>query len=166
MPLITINAPTEITFPPTMGGVSQETWDDLSFWTSRGGSCEDIGNERSEVKLTDRYMPLATLNRWCSLGSEVTDYPCFFEITNPEDVCPFSDPENPETWNEWGVVGDSHKPVEIEGKWYRSNLEGVQGTPLIATRWYSYINTPADGIVRVMTTSEFQDLQPTDPIPA
>lgn len=163
MSTITINAPREICIPPTYGGLSQETWEDISFWNTRGGSVRDVENNRSEVRLPDPYMPLAVVDRWCSLGSEIFDYPCYFKITDPDAPCPFSTADPQETWNEWGVVGDSHKPIEIDDVWYRSNLYGAAGVPLVASAWYGYITTPADGIEEVLTVADFQAIRRPDP---
>lgn len=162
-----INAPDEITLPPGMGGTSQATWDSVSFWNTRGITVDDLDGGRSEI-LVDRYLlPLSGVDQWCALGSEVFDYEVWHEIDDITTLCPYSvDTGEPgwvqETWETWGTVGASHKPIEIDGKWYRSNLYGVAGTRLEATKWHAYITTPdrlTTAIIRMLTVEEFDEIR-------
>lgn len=160
---ILINAPTEITIPETMGGTSPICWDDMQFWISRGGSAADVGGGRSEIANLRNYMPLAVVDRWCSLGSEVTEYDVYFEIDDPNKLCPFSEANPQESWANWGLgPGNGHAPINVDGKWYRSSRYGAAGERLLATEWYDYIAAPDTantGIVRMLTVEDFQAIQ-------
>lgn len=172
-----IDAPSEITIPPDPvpsiakaqsnlpGGVSAATWSDVQFWSTRDIFVNDGEVDgRSHVDQPTRmYLGLPGVDLWCSLGSEIYDYDVWHELDDVTKVCPYSTEQPPETWETWGVASNgSHAPVQIDGKWYRSNLYGEAGQRLPASQWYQYIANPStatSGIVRLLTVEQFQAIQ-------
>lgn len=79
------------------------------------------------------YLPLDYVSLIVAFGGNVEGLPVWFEIDDIEAPCPFSDSD--ETWETWGTFGQSHLPVEIGGKWYRSVAVGQSGQLLDASAW-------------------------------
>jgi hypothetical protein len=97
------------------------------------------------------YISIPQCQLAVAFGGDVEGLPVWFEITDLEAVCPFSDSD--ETWETWGVFGQSHMPVEIEGKWYRSNAVGESGELLPASVFLG-------AGVPILTLAEYQAIQP------
>lgn len=77
-------------------------------------------------------------------GGDIEDEQIFFELSSLEAAVPESFPERmngetPHTWATWGVNGQSHHPIQIGEKWYRSNQYGGGGVCLKATEWVPYL---------------------------
>ena len=169
MNVVTIDAPTELTLPPAdrarwvgaRAGASDAIFDQVQFWATRGVFVVDIAGDRSEIKAPRAYFGLDSLDAWCSLGSEVTDYDIYHEIDDVTKRCPYS--TSGETWAQWGLgPGGGHAPIEIDGRWYRSNRYGAAGERLPASQWYRYLATPqtaVTGIQRIMTVEDFLQIQ-------
>lgn len=87
-------------------------------------------------------------------GGDVIDMPVWFEIDDATDECPFSD--SGETWETWGVFGESHKPLPMGNKWYRSNAVGQSGELLRASQWVPV--SIASGL-KVLSVTEFREIQ-------
>lgn len=134
----------------------------VQFWNTRGITVRDIPEVgRSEILLDQVYLPLDGVDQWASLGSIIYDYDFYHEIQDVTALCPYS--TSGETWETWGVVGDSHKPVQIGQYWYRSSRFGVQGERLVSTEWAQYISNPDTvntSIVRLISVEEFAALSP------
>lgn len=96
------------------------------------------------------YLPLDYVRLICTFGQvaaqvlgisagDIEGLPVWFELTDIETPCPFApapvENEEPETWETWGTYGDSHKPVKLGTKWYRSNAVGASGALLNASEW-------------------------------
>ena len=96
------------------------------------------------------FIPLNYILLIVAVGGDILDMPIFFEIV-PTDICPFSD--NNETWETWGIFGDSHKPVQLGPKWYRSSAVGQSGELLKASEWAFKID-PA----KVITIKDYRKL--------
>jgi hypothetical protein len=92
-----------------------------------------------------------------AFGGDIEGMPVFFELDDITQPCPFSDSN--ETWETWGVFGESHKPVQLGDKWYRSSNVGESGTVLLASQWVPY--RQAGGVVR--TVAEYQVIQAENP---
>lgn len=163
-----------LTIPPQTG--NSKTYDLFSILVQAGfPKTDDMtfppGDPRngpSIIEPEDWYISLDDVFTWCDAGAEILAYSgAYHELTEPTILCPYSeDTGEPgwvqETWESWGVVGDSHAPIQIGAFWYRSTLEGVQGTPLPCTRWYDFTrqpNTNTTGIERMISTWEFQQIQ-------
>lgn len=160
-----IDAPTELTIPPGVGGISQETYDTLSWWATRGvQAVDDLARDRTLIAVARQLCPLPTLERWCSLGSSCSGYLVYHELADPEKSVPVSyDPAQP-NWYEWERLGLSGQPIQIGAFWYRSNqmFATDRGNPLDAEHWYQLIDQPdtlVTGIKRIITVEEFQDIQ-------
>jgi hypothetical protein len=182
--MIRIDAPTELLSSPTpiaaaqsqainTIGISEDTWQALILWATRGRFVADQPNNRGDIQIERQYLGLSGVDTWCSLGSEIYDYDCWHELDDITKPVPTSYTDvygTPgETWETWGVVGLSHAPVQIDDKWYRSNLYGTAGERLIASAWYPFVanpNTATTGIIRMITVEEFQDIQQAaNPVP-
>ena len=159
MTTVFIQAPGEITKPTAIGGLSSATWNSITLWGSRGFKVvDDFDNDRAGIVIDRDYVDLPAVDGWCSLNSEITNYECWHELSDPNALCPYS--QTSETWNQWEVSGQSGVPVQIGAYWYRSNQQfaSQQGKPLEASVWYPYINNPqnAAGLVRILTVEEYQ----------
>ncbi len=69
---------------------------------------------------------------------EACALPVYFVLDSIDDPCPLSVPaagEEQETWQTWGVWGESHKPEQIGGKWYRSSAVGQSGANVTIDTW-------------------------------
>lgn len=84
------------------------------------------------------------------LFGDVEGLPVWFELSDPTAICPLGD--GVETWNEWGIFGDSHKPTQYGDKWYRSNAVGQSGQLLDASAWTTL---RAAGALTVKTKAEY-----------
>lgn len=91
------------------------------------------------------------------LFGDIEGLPVWFELTvDPSTIdCPLSTTTPKEKWSTWGTFGDSHRPVKLGLKWYRSNAVGESGTMLHASQWMSY---RASGGT-VLTVSQFKEIQ-------
>jgi hypothetical protein len=99
------------------------------------------------------YMALDYVSLIVAFGGQVEGMPVFFELDDIEAECPFSDSN--ETWETWGIFGESHKPVQLGDKWYRSSNVGESGAVLLASQWVPY--RQAGGVV--LTVAEYQAVQ-------
>ncbi len=162
-----IDAPDELTIPPIFGG-NQETFDSLAFWNTRGVICTDEPGGRSTIVISTYLFPLASLERWCSLGSRVSGYLVFHRLVDnfAQVVCPYSDPppgEDPETWAQWGVGpnGEFAPFQKGDGKWYRDNRLWPNGVHVDGADFYQYIDAPnpaQTGIEALLSLEEFQQV--------
>lgn len=164
---ITIDAPRSLTVDPTNGG-NQTTWDTFKTWSTRLAFAQDVADYRALIDIVRSYVPFDQVTIWCDLGSEITKYDFYHELADVTALCPYSvDTGEPdweqETWETWGVASNgSHKPIEINGVWYRDNRYGQGGTKLTSSQWYGFITAPDTantGITRILTLEEFQDIQ-------
>lgn len=96
------------------------------------------------------FLTLDYLSLIVAFGGEVEGYPVWFEIDDLNAVCPFGD--GVETWETWGVFEQSHLPVQIGDKWYRSSAVGQSGALLDASAW---VGLRAAGQVVVLTTDRY-----------
>jgi hypothetical protein len=94
------------------------------------------------------YLDLQDIQLIVAFGGDVEGFPVWFEITDLETVCPFG-----ETWETWGVFGQSHLPVQIGEKWYRSNAVGASGALLPASVFLT-------AGVPILTLAQYQAIQP------
>lgn len=124
-------------WPFTIGGVERQ------LPMSVCGPIENVGY------LTPDYCSVI-----CAFGGDVEALPVWFEIDGLETVCPFGDGE--ETWEAWGTFEESHKPVQIGDKWYRSNAVGTSGQLLDASTW---VPLRSAGQLVVKTKAEFLAIQ-------
>lgn len=170
MTLCKVLADYNLTIPTSLGGQNKDTFDSFSIWVQSGfPKLDDLSfppldprNAPSVIKPDDWYVDLDAVFLWCNNGAEILSYQgAYHELADPLKICPY-DPTGLQNWFEWGVVGESHAPVQIGAFWYRSMLEGVQGTPLPCTKWYDYTRQPqtnSTGIERIISTWEFQQIQ-------
>jgi len=177
MTLCKLLAAYPLTIPPVTG--TSDTYDSLAVLVDSGyPKTDDTSyppgdplNDPSVIQPDDWYLPLDDVFMWCNNGAELLMYQGGYHwLADPTKLCPYSeDTGEPgweqETWETWGVVGESHAPVEIpvgSGNWYRSMLEGVQGTPLPCSKWYAYLQNPLTnltGIQEIISVWEFQQIQ-------
>lgn len=63
--------------------------------------------------------------------------------------------EHVHTWRDWGVVGESHVPVELGDHWYRSSAYGQSGNHLEIAEWmmWYFAGNP------VLSATEFNAVQ-------
>lgn len=104
------------------------------------------------------YLNLDYVSLIVAFGGDIEGLPVFFELSsNPASTdCPFSTTTPKEKWSTWGTFGESHKPVKIGSKWYRSNAVGESGTLMNASAWVPLRNS---GALTVLTRGEFQAVQ-------
>lgn len=102
------------------------------------------------------YLPLDYVSLIVMFGGDIEGLPVWFEFDDPDSDCPFSTETPKESWNEWGVFGDSHKPVELGSKWYRSSAVGQSGQLLDASVW---VPLRAAGGLVVKTKAEYLAIQ-------
>lgn len=92
-------------------------------------------------------------------GGNVEGCEVFFELDDLDVPVPESFPgAEDETWETWGVAGESHKPVKIGDKWYRSSLYGQPGDPMSADKFVSLIYPGQSGI-KVISIQDFVKIQ-------
>jgi hypothetical protein len=77
------------------------------------------------------YLSIQDIQLLVAFGGQVEGFPVWFELDDIDTPCPFSDDD--ETWETWGVFGESHKPVQHGAKWYRSSAVGASGELLYAS---------------------------------
>lgn len=108
------------------------------------------------------YLPLDYVSLIVAFGGEVEGLPVWFEISDPTSACPFSD--DSESWEIWGTFGESHKPVQLGSKWYRSSAVGQSGALLDASAWTTL---RAAGQLVVKTKAEYLAIvaEHSSPIP-
>jgi len=166
--MITIFGPKSLTLPSALGG-DDAIYGLVVVCATRGLTVnEKQGSDTVSVHgIKDTgLVTLQIVQLLLSKGADVLGYPVFFEIDDVTALCPFSpddavdaegDPIPQETWETWGVVGESHKPRLIDGKWYRSNNVGASGEPLDASKWASWIGSPPAGIT-VLSVDDYKAL--------
>jgi len=122
----------------------------LASGIDRGGPLAVIG----PVKNIE-YIPVSMVDMIVHVGGEVEGLPVWFELSaDPATVdCPFSTDNPKEKWSTWGTFGQSHVPVAIGSKWYRSSAVGASGTLMNASWW----STLSRG--NVISISQFQSIQ-------
>lgn len=102
------------------------------------------------------YLPIEYITLIVLFGGDVEGLPVWFEIADINATVPAPwqtlDPERT-TWANWGTFGESHKPVEIDGKWYRSNAVGQSGQLLDASQFVNLGLT-------ILTKAEYHAIQP------
>ena len=96
------------------------------------------------------YLPLDYVALIVAFGGNVEGLPVWFELTSVSAICPLGD--GVETWQTWGTFGESHKPVQLGTKWYRSSAVGESGALLSASEWMSISQI-------VITRTEFLAIQ-------
>lgn len=121
------------------------------FTRGRGSELAVCGPIENQSFLTVQYVTLLT-----AFNGNVEGLPVWFEIDDIAAVCPFGDGE--ETWETWGTFGESHVPVQIGSKWYRSNCVGQSGTKLYASDW---VPQYMQGLT-VLTADEYVAIQQAD----
>lgn len=133
--MITITGPKSLTLPSALGGDDQ-IYGLTLVCVSRGLFVQDSPGvdtvSISGIRDTN-LVSIPIVQLLLSKGADVLGYPVFFEITDINSVCPFSDSE--ETWETWGVFGESHKPIQLGDKWYRSNAVGESGELMAASEF-------------------------------
>lgn len=103
------------------------------------------------------YLPIEYVRLICAFGSvsaqvlgisagDIEGLPVWFEISDVKAVCPLGN--GTETWETWGTFGESHKPVKLGTKWYRSSAVGESGALLNASAW-------VNAAVTVKTRAEY-----------
>jgi hypothetical protein len=102
------------------------------------------------------YLSLDYVSLIVAFGGDIEGLPVWFELDNITAQCPFDPLPPKKTWATWGTFGESHKPVRIGDKWYRSNAVGESGDLLLASRW---VALRSSGLLTVLTKSEFQAVQ-------
>lgn len=94
-------------------------------------------------------------------AGDVEGLPVWFELDTLDGEVPETFPERTyqeggqtlvHTWETWGVFGESHKPVQLGGKWYRSANYGQSGDFLLASQWVNRVSS-------VKTKAEFLAIQ-------
>ena len=118
------------------------------FTRGTGSELACCGPIDNKSVLTLDYLSLIV-----AFGGDVEGYPVWFEIDDVTDVCPIGD--GVETWETWGVFGQSHLPVQIGDKWYRSSAVGQSGALLDASAW---VSLRAAGQVVVLTRDQYLGL--------
>lgn len=111
------------------------------------------------------YLPLDYVALIVAFGGEVEGLPVFFRLDDLTEEVPATFPNlmyttgpindqvmHVHTWETWGVFGESHKPVEIDGVWYRPSTYGAAGTHLLASEW---VGAGLD----VLTVAQYQAIQ-------
>jgi hypothetical protein len=152
--MITITGPKSLTLPAALGGNAQ-IYELTLACVTRGLFVEDYpGAETVRISgMKDTTLvSLPIVQLLVSKGADLEGYPVFFEISNINSVCPFSTKDPKETWETWGVFGESHKPVKLGNKWYRSNNVGESGEPLKAS---VFLNAG----VPILSVTQYQAIQ-------
>lgn len=101
------------------------------------------------------YIPISMVDLIVNVGGDVEGLPVWFELSaDPATVdCPFSTTTPKEKWSTWGTFGQSHVPVAIGSKWYRSSAVGESGA-LMNASWWSALSRG-----NVISLSQFQAIQ-------
>lgn len=122
-----------------------ETLDNLT----QEGAVVTRGNSYSDIATIDADLPAwLTADQMALIvgaGGDIADDQVFFELTSLAFAVPASFPQRldanqqPLTWANWGTSGVNHQPVQLGGKWYRSNQYGAGGICLKASEWVPYL---------------------------
>jgi hypothetical protein len=107
-------------------------------------------------------VPLSLVDLVIAVGGEVEGLPVFFELAaDPATLdCPFSTTTPVEKWSTWGTFGQSHVPVQIGNRWYRSSAVGQSGELLKASLWIARSRS------NVISLAEYQQiLSENAPVP-
>ena len=101
------------------------------------------------------YIPISMVDIIVHAGGDVEGLPVWFELSaDPTTIdCPFSTTTPKEKWSTWGTFGQSHIPVKIGTKWYRSSAVGESGALMNASWW----STLSRG--NVISLVQFQSIQ-------
>lgn len=102
------------------------------------------------------YLPLDYVALIVAFGGDIESLPVWFELDSINVDCPFSTATPKEKWATWGTFGESHKPVPLGGKWYRSCAVGQSGELLSASDW---VGLMATGQLVVKTKAEYMAIQ-------
>lgn len=107
------------------------------------GSGESTSLAYVEGNIDDEWKEPSRMLLVVLAGGDVEGCNVFFELDDLSSEVPESFPERTyletvHTWETWGVHGESHKPIEINGKYYRTSCVGASGEPLKASYWVSY----------------------------
>jgi hypothetical protein len=96
------------------------------------------------------YLTLQDVQLLVAFNGDVEGFPVWFELDDITVECPFSDSN--ETWETWGVFGESHVPVQHGDKWYRSNAVGASGELLPASVFL-------EAGVPILSLAQYQSIQ-------
>lgn len=99
------------------------------------------------------YLPLSYVQLIIAFGGEVESLPVWFQLDSIDVDCPFSTTTPKEKWATWGTFGESHKPVKLGAKWYRSSAVGASGDMMPASQWASQLG------LSIITKAEFLVIQ-------
>lgn len=101
------------------------------------------------------HIPLTMIDLILGVDGDVEGLPVWFELSSdPATIdCPFSTTTPAEKWSVWGTFGESHKPIQIGTKWYRSSAVGQSGSLMVASWWASLSRSNA------ISLSQFQAIQ-------
>lgn len=101
------------------------------------------------------FIAISMVDMIVNVGGDVEGLPVWFELSvDPATVdCPFSTTTPKEKWSTWGTFGQSHAPVAIGSKWYRSSAVGESGA-LMNASWWSALSRG-----NVISLSQFQAIQ-------
>lgn len=151
-----------LTLPSALGG-DDTTFSLMVVAATRGIIVRDTDAGMVEVSgITDLdLMSLPVISMLISKGADVLGYEVYFELDSLNSYVPesfpnriFLDPNNENietihTWETWGRFGDSHAPIQIGEKWYKSSSDAFNlGQPIPVSCWVSENLT-------VKTISEF-----------
>lgn len=131
---IKITGPKSISLPESLGG-DGDIYPLFLLWASRGVVVTPLASNQVQIGGIEDLdlLPISVVRTLVSKSCEVYGYPCYFKIDNIAAACPFSD--SGETWETWGVYGQSHLPMQIGDYWYRSSAVGQSGDNLPASLW-------------------------------
>lgn len=101
------------------------------------------------------YLPLDYVALIVAFGGDIESLPVWFEVDDIDTDCPFSTATPKEKWATWGTFGESHKPVQLGGKWYRSCAVGQSGELLSASDW---VPLRSLGQLTVLSKSDFLEV--------
>jgi len=147
--MTTLTMPSSLSLPASMGGDS-EIYDLVAAATIRGATTAIVGTTISVFRVDDSLLSIARIRSIVGKGADASGFQCYFRLDDITDTCPFSDSN--QTWETWGVYGNSHAPIQIGEYWYRSSCVGASGEPLLASVWVA-----VDGL-HVITAEEFVSL--------
>jgi hypothetical protein len=89
--------------------------------------------DRPDWMTINRIVMLALAGGRAYWISEENALPVWFVVPDITAICPLGD--GVETWETWGVIGESHKPVLIDGTYYRSSAQGASGAHVEIGTW-------------------------------
>lgn len=146
---IKITGTKSLTLPSALGG-DDTTFSLMVVAATRGIIVVDTEPGMVEISgITDLdLMGLPIVSMLLSKGADVLNYEVYFELESLSGQVPEAFPnrtyldennENAETihtWETWGSNGDSHSPVQIGEKWYKSSSDAANlGQPIPASCW-------------------------------